>query len=104
LNVRSSIKVNVCKIATGVTIETCANSSVTDQIGYQVRIWKESEYPGGAILGQGLTNRDGITFYNLDAPARYVVEVTNVAGSPALTSQSVALGASSSITIGLLTP
>ena len=104
LNVRSSIKVNVCKIATGVTIETCANSSVTDQIGYQVRIWKESEYPGGAILGQGLTNGDGITFYNLDAPARYVVEVTNVAGSPALTSQSVALGASSSTTIGLLTP
>jgi hypothetical protein len=107
LSVRSSIQVYVCKAGTGVTTTSCANQTgtVIPQVGYQVRVWKESDYPSGPILGVGLTNASGsYTFNSLDAPVRYVVEVTNVPGSPALTSQTVTLGASSTQIIGLLTP
>jgi hypothetical protein len=107
LSVRSSIQVYVCKVGSGVTTTSCANQTgtVVPQVGYQVRVWKESDYPSGPILGVGLTNASGsYTFNSLDAPVRYVVEVTNVPGSPALTSQTVTLGASSTQIIGLLTP
>jgi hypothetical protein len=107
LSVRSSIQVYVCKVGTGVTTTTCANQTGTiiPQVGYQVRIWKETDYPSGPILGVGLSAVDGsYTFNSLDAPLRYVIEVTNVPGSPALTSQTVSLASSSSQTIGLLTP
>jgi hypothetical protein len=70
-----------------------------------VRIWKESDYPGGPILGVGLTNSDGMfIFSSLDAPARYVIEATNVPGNPALTSQTVELPASTSAIAGLVVP
>jgi hypothetical protein len=107
LSVRSSIQVYVCKVGTGVTTTTCANQTGTiiPLVGYQVRIWKETDYPSGPILGVGLSAVDGsYTFNSLDAPLRYVIEVTNVPGSPALTSQTVSLASSSSQTIGLLTP
>ena len=117
LSIRSSIQVFVCKVGTGVTTTSCANQTgtVVPQVGYQVRIWKESDYPSGPILGTGLTisgvTTPGVpsqigsyTFNSLDAPLRYVVEVTNVPGSPALTSQTVLLDASSTQIIGLLTP
>ena len=107
LSIRSSIQVFVCKVGSGVTTTSCANQTGTPvpQVGYQVRIWKESDYPSGPILGVGLTKSNGsYTFNSLDAPLRYVIEVTNVPGSPALTSQTVTLGASSTQIIGLLTP
>ena len=107
LSIRSGIKVFVCQISGVVTTTTCANNDGTTvpRTGYQVRIWKESDYPAGPILGVGLTTSDGsYVFRSLDAPARYVIETTNVPGNPALTSQTVDLAASSTVTIGLLTP
>jgi hypothetical protein len=43
-------------------------------------------------------------FNSLDAPARYVIEATNVPGNPALTSQTVELPASTSAIAGLVVP
>jgi hypothetical protein len=106
LSIRSTIQVFVCQ-SVGTTPESCANRTGTiyPRSGYQVRIWKESDYPGGPILGVGLTNSDGMfIFSSLDAPARYVIEATNVPGNPALTSQTVELPASTSAIAGLVVP
>jgi hypothetical protein len=107
LSIRSTIKVFVCRSNGTTTPETCANQTGTidPRSGYQVRIWKESDYPGGPILGVGLTGTDGsFLFSSLDAPARYVIEATNVPGNPALTSQTVELPASTSALAGLVVP
>ena len=105
LGIRASISVHVCKDLASITPELCASGEGTPQRDYQVRIWKETEYPGGSYLGEGRTDGRGVyTFNNLDAPLRYVVEVTNVPGNPIITSQSVVLDASSQIDIGLITP
>ena len=107
LSIRSTIKVFVCRSNGTTTPETCANQTGTidPRSGYQVRIWKESDYPGGPILGVGLTDNAGMfLFSSLDAPARYVIEATNVPGNPALTSQTVELPGSTSAFAGLVVP
>ena len=107
LSIRSTIQVFVCRSVAATTPESCANQTGTidPRSGYQVRIWKESDYPGGPILGVGLTASNGsFVFNSLDAPARYVIEATNVPGNPALTSQTVELPASTSVIAGLVVP
>jgi hypothetical protein len=69
-----------------------------------VRIWKESDYPGGPTLGVGFTSSGSFVFNILDAPSRYVIETTNIPGNPALTSQTVVLPASTNAVAGLLVP
>ncbi|MEY3493828.1 MAG: hypothetical protein RL413_1246, partial [Actinomycetota bacterium] len=68
-------------------------------------IWKEAAYPGGSPLGALLTSATGaVTFSNLDAPTRYVIEVSAVAGDPPITSRIVSLGASETLTVGIAVP
>ena len=107
LQPRAGIKVVVC-LDNGVTTEAqclAGGTGVTRKIGYQVRIWKETDYPAGTILGAGLTTSDGsYSFPSLDAPLRYVIEVAAVAGDPATTSKTLALPASTTETVVLLAP
>ena len=106
LNIRSTIRVYVCRSGGGTTPASCANQTapINQVNGYQVRIWKESDYPGGPTLGTGFTNSGFIVFNSLDAPSRYVIETTNIPGNPALTSQTVVLPASTNAVAGLLVP
>jgi hypothetical protein len=105
LSIRSTIRVYVCRSVGGATPETCANQTgITPVNGYQVRIWKESDYPGGPTLGVGFTSSGSFVFNSLDAPSRYVIETTNIPGNPALTSQTVVLPASTNAVAGLLVP
>jgi len=106
LSIRSTIQVFVCRSGGATTPETCANQTgIVPVSGYQVRIWKESDYPGGPTLGVGLTSNTGsFVFNSLDAPSRYVIETTNIPGNPALTSQTVVLPASTNAIAGLLVP
>ncbi|MEY3035243.1 MAG: hypothetical protein RLZ86_1865, partial [Actinomycetota bacterium] len=102
LRPRAGIKVFVCTSVTATSPTSCTGGAKS---GYQVRIWKESAYPGGAPVGSLLTAADGsVTFNGLDAPTRYVIEVAAVAGDPAITSRLVSLGASQSLSIGVTVP
>jgi hypothetical protein len=94
----------VCRVLdTASTVPRCQSGQA--RAAYQVRLWKESVYPGGSATGSLLTSGDGVvTFNSLDAPVRYVIEVAAVAGDPALTSRIVALGASETQTIGIVIP
>jgi hypothetical protein len=110
LSIRPKIKVYVCKTSTSTTTtvvttpSNCTNPyGLVPQVGYQVRIWKQSDYPGGTILGVDYTKEDGsVTFSGLEAPTRYIVAVTNIPGTPALTSQTIDLSASILETVVLL--
>ena len=102
LRPRASIKVFVCTSVTATSPTGCTGGAKS---GYQVRIWKESAYPGGTPVGSLLTAGDGSVIFNgLDAPTRYVIEIASVAGDPAITSRLLALGASESLVVGVTVP
>ena len=110
LSIRPKIKVFVCKASSSTTTSAviapsnCTNPfGLVPQVGYQVRIWKQTDYPSGTILDVDYTNGDGsVTFTGLEAPTRYIITVTNIPGSTALTSQTIDLSASSLETVVLL--
>lgn len=102
LRPRASIKVFVCTSVAATSPTGCTSGAKS---GYQVRIWKESAYPGGTPVGSLLTAADGsVTFNGLDAPTRYVIEVASVAGDPAITSRLLSLGASEALVVGVTVP
>jgi hypothetical protein len=102
LRPRASIKVFVCTSVTATSPTGCTGGAKS---GYQVRIWKESAYPGGTPVGALLTAADGSVIFNgLDAPTRYVIEVASVAGDPAITSRLLSLGASEALVVGVTVP
>jgi len=107
LQPRAGIEVIVC-LDNGATTEAqclAGGGGVSYKVGYHVRIWKESAYPAGALLGAGLTAADGsYSFLSLDAPLRYVIEVAPTPGDPATTSRTVVLPASTTQTIAILSP
>ena len=104
LRPRAGIVVVVCRaFDTSSTVPRCQSGQA--RVAYQVRLWKESVYPGGSATGSLLASGEGVvTFNSLDAPVRYVIEVAAVAGDPALTSRVVSLGARETQTIGILIP
>jgi hypothetical protein len=92
----------VCTSVTATSPTGCTGGAKS---GYQVRIWKESAYPGGTPVGALLTAADGSVIFNgLDAPTRYVIEVASVAGDPAITSRLLSLGASEALVVGVTVP
>jgi len=102
LRPRASIKVFVCTSVTATSPTACTGGAKS---GYQVRLWKESAYPGGSPVGSLLTAADGsVTFNGLDAPTRYVIEIASVAGDPAITSRLLSLGASETLVVGVTVP
>ena len=102
LRPRAGITVYVCTTVTATSPTGCTAGAKS---GYQVRIWKEALYPGGSPLGALLTSATGaVTFSNLDAPTRYVIEVSAVAGDPPITSRIVSLGASETLSVGIAVP
>ncbi|MFM8528526.1 MAG: carboxypeptidase regulatory-like domain-containing protein [Ilumatobacteraceae bacterium] len=99
LRPRAGITVFVCSSVTASSPTSCGSGA---KVGYQVRLWKESAYPGGTPVGALLTSGNGsVTFNNLDAPTRYVIEVATAAGEAALTSRVVSLGASQTLSVGV---
>jgi len=99
LRPRAGITVFVCSSVSASAPSSCGSGA---KVGYQVRLWKESAYPGGTPVGALLTSGTGsVTFNNLDAPTRYVIEVATAAGEAALTSRVVSLGASQTLSVGI---
>jgi Carboxypeptidase regulatory-like domain len=94
LRPRAGITVYVCTSVTATSPSACSAGAKS---GYQVRLWKESAYPGGSPIGALLTSASG-------AVTRYVIEVSAVAGDPAITSRTVALGASETQSVGIAVP
>jgi len=74
-------------------------------VGFQTRLWVETQVPGGAPLGSLLTGSDGSAQFNdLDAPLRYVVDIARAAGDIPVTSSVIALRASQALAVDLLVP
>lgn len=102
---QASIRARLCSSGTRSSAGefTCATSSLL--VGYQARVWLETDFPGGAPLGSLLTGTDGsVTFNNLDAPLRYVIDIAPAAGQRAVTSATIALRASQALSVDLLVP
>ena len=97
LTARPKVKVYVCRASTSTTTSALASPTnctnpygLSPQVGYQVRIWKEIDYPSGTSIDSQYSGNDGlVTFIGLDASERYVITVTNVPGSAALTSKTI---------------
>jgi hypothetical protein len=105
LSPRASIRVRLCSegstSSTGVF--TCSTGSLL--VGFQTRLWVETQFPGGAPLGSLLTGSDGSAQFNdLDAPLRYVVDIARAAGDIPVTSSVIALRASQALAVDLLVP
>jgi hypothetical protein len=93
LSPRAGITAVVCSTVADPVAATCAAGEAL--VGYQVRLWLETSFPGGAPLAVAISGADGsAAFADLDAPVRYVVEVAASAGAPGLTSVVVPLAAS----------
>lgn len=105
LSSRASIRVRLCSQGTtsSTGVFTCSTGSIL--VGFQTRIWVETEFPGGSPLGSLLTGGDGSAQFNdLDAPLRYVVDIAQAAGGTPVTSAVIALRAAQALVIDLLVP
>ena len=112
LTSRPELNVYVCRASVTPTTSSpllptnCAQPfALSPQVGYQVRIWKESDYPSGTSIDSKNSNSNGlVTFTGLDVSQRYIIAVTNIPGNPALTSKTVTLTAGSTNISLLETP
>jgi hypothetical protein len=102
---QASIRVRLCSSGTTNATGGFTCSATALLVGYQARVWLETNFPGGSPLGSVLTGADGSAqFNNLDAPLRYVVDIAPAAGQAAVTSAVIALGASQALSIDILVP
>jgi Carboxypeptidase regulatory-like domain len=102
LRPRASITVYVCTSVAATSPSRCGSGAKS---GYQVRIWKETDYLNGEPSGSAFTSNAGAVVFNgLDAPGRYVIEVAAVAGNDAITSRVVSLNASQALVVGIAVP
>jgi hypothetical protein len=100
LSRRASMTIVVC--AAKNTAGSCVSGF---KYGYQVRLWKELDYPGGSPIGSLITNAQGqVLFNNLDAPLRYIIDVASVVGGPGIGSASTALTAGQQLVVGVEAP
>ena len=103
LSPRAGITAVVCSQVADPVAATCAAG--TALVGYQVRLWLETSFPGGTPVAVALSGADGsAAFGDLDAPLRYVVEVAASAGAPGLTSRVVPLAASETRRVAVEVP
>jgi hypothetical protein len=100
LSQRASMTVYVCAVVAN--DGTCTSGP---KYGYQVRLWKELEYPGGSPIASLITNASGqVQFSNLDAPLGYIIDVASVVGGPGVGSESSALSAGEALVVGVVAP
>jgi len=100
LSQRASMTVYVCAT---VKIDKTCNSG--PKYGYQVRLWKELDYPGGSPIASLITNASGqVQFNNLDAPLGYIIDVAAIVGGPGVGSESSALSAGQELIVGVVAP
>ncbi len=100
LSQRASMTVYVCAV---VAIDgTCTYGP---KYGYQVRLIKELDYPGGSPIASLITNASGqVKFSNLDAPLGYIIDVAAIVGGPGVGSESSALSAGEELIVGVVAP
>jgi len=102
---RASIRVRLCSSGTTGSSGAFTCSAGALLVGYQVRVWLETGFPGGTPLGSLLTGGDGAAQFNdLDAPVRYVADIAQAAGQTPVASKVIALGASQALSVDILVP
>ena len=100
LSQRASMTVYVCAVVAN--DGTCTSGP---KYGYQVRLWKELDYPGGSPIASLITNASGqVQFNNLDAPLGYIIDVAAIVGGPGVGSESSALSAGEVLIVGVVAP
>ena len=100
LSQRASMTVYVCAVVAN--DGTCTSGP---KYGYQVRLWKELDYPGGSPIASLITNASGqVQFNNLDAPLGYIIDVAAIVGGPGVGSESSALSAGEELIVGVVAP
>jgi hypothetical protein len=100
LSPRANMTVYVCVVVAN--DGTCTSGP---KYGYQVRLWKELDYPGGSPIASLITNASGqVQFNNLDAPLRYIIDVAAIVGGPGVASESSSLSAGKELIVGVASP
>lgn len=100
LSQRASMTVYVCAVVAN--DGTCTSGP---KYGYQVRLWKELDFPSGSPIASLITNAAGqVKFNNLDAPLGYIIDVAAIVGGPGVGSEGSALSAGEELIVGVVAP
>ena len=100
LSQRASMTVYVCAV-----VANDGTCTYGPKYGYQVRLFKELDYPGGSPIASLITNASGqVKFSNLDAPLGYIIDVAAIVGGPGVGSESSALSAGEELIVGVVAP
>jgi len=100
LSQRASMTVYVCAV-----VANDGMCTYGPKYGYQVRLFKELDYPGGSPIASLITNASGqVKFSNLDAPLGYVIDVAAIVGGTGVGYTSSALSAGEELIVGVVAP